>query len=77
APRQRDCHDLYAPRRRFFIDAFWQMHCLVALDHPPHFVLVERERRDRVYRFLEATWMAQQIPLGLELFALGGLAWVV
>ncbi|ANP88204.1 acyl-CoA desaturase [Rhizobium leguminosarum] len=77
AQRQRDCHDLYAHRRPFFIDAFWQMHCIVALDHPPRFVLEERERRDRFYRFLEATWMAQQIPLGLALFALGGLPWVV
>ncbi|TAY15385.1 acyl-CoA desaturase [Rhizobium leguminosarum] len=77
AQRQRDCHDLYAHRRPFFIDAFWQMHCIVALDHPPRFVLDERERRDRFYRFLEATWMAQQIPLGLALFALGGLPWVV
>jgi stearoyl-CoA desaturase (delta-9 desaturase) len=77
AQRQRDCHDLYAHRRPFFIDAFWQMHCIVALDHPPRFALDERERRDRFYRFLEATWMAQQVPLGLVLFALGGLPWVV
>lgn len=77
AQRQRDCHDLYAHRRPFFIDAFWQMHCIVVLDHPPRFVLDERERRDRVYRFLEATWMAQQILLGLVLLALGGLPWMV
>ncbi|MBB2755146.1 UNVERIFIED_ORG: stearoyl-CoA desaturase (delta-9 desaturase) [Rhizobium aethiopicum] len=77
AQRQRDCHDLYAHRRSFFTDAFWQMHCIVTLDHPPHFVLDERERRDRFYRFLEATWMAQQIPLALALLALGGLPWVV
>lgn len=77
AQRQRDCHDLYAHRRSFFTDAFWQMHCAVALNHPPRFVLDERERRDRFYRFLEATWMAQQIPLALALLALGGLPWVV
>ncbi|MGO6818126.1 acyl-CoA desaturase [Rhizobium brockwellii] len=77
AQRQPNCHDLYAHRRSFFIDAFWQMHCIVALDHPPRFVPEERERRDRFYRFLEATWMAQQIPLGLALFALGGLPFVV
>ncbi|MBB6221557.1 acyl-CoA desaturase [Rhizobium leguminosarum] len=77
AQRQRDCHDLYAHRRPFFTDAFWQMHCAVALDHPPRFVLDARERRDRFYRFLEATWMAQQLPLALLLFTLGGLPWVV
>ncbi|OWO96861.1 acyl-CoA desaturase [Rhizobium esperanzae] len=77
AQRQRDCHDLYAHRRSFFVDAFWQMHCAVSLDRPPRFVLEERERGDRFYRFLEATWMAQQIPLGLLLLILGGLPWLV
>jgi stearoyl-CoA desaturase (delta-9 desaturase) len=77
AQRQRDCHDLYAHRRSFFVDAFWQMHCAVALDRPPRFVLEERERDDRFYRLLEATWVAQQIPLGLLLFTLGGLPWLV
>ncbi|RUM18902.1 acyl-CoA desaturase [Rhizobium vallis] len=77
AQRQRDCHDLYAHRRPFFIDAFWQMHCAVVLDHPPRFVIEERVRRGRFYRFLEATWMAQQIPVALVLLALGGLPWAV
>ncbi|EGE56590.1 UNVERIFIED_ORG: stearoyl-CoA desaturase (delta-9 desaturase) [Rhizobium esperanzae] len=77
AQRQRDCHDLYAHRRSFFVDAFWQMHCAVALDEPPQFVVEERARRDRFYRLLEATWMAQQIPLALLLFNLGGLPWLV
>ncbi len=77
AQRQRDCHDLYAHRRSFFVDAVWQMHCAVVLDRPPRFVLEERERGDRFYRLLEATWMAQQIPLGLLLITLGGLPWLV
>ncbi|MBB4238812.1 acyl-CoA desaturase [Rhizobium esperanzae] len=77
AQRQRDCHDLYAHRKPFFMDAFWQMHCIVALDHPPRFVLDDRERHDRFYRLLEATWMGQQIPLAIVLFALGGLPCVV
>lgn len=77
AQRQQDCHDLFAHRRPFFTDAFWQMHCAVALDHPPRFVIGAREGDDRFYRFLEATWMAQQLPLALLLFALGGWPWVV
>ncbi|MFS2180389.1 acyl-CoA desaturase [Rhizobium pisi] len=77
AQRQRDCHDLYAHRRSFFTDAFWQMHCAVVLDRPPRFVIEERVRRDRFYRFLEATWMVQQIPVALLLLALGGLPWAV
>lgn len=53
------------------------MHCAVRLKHPPRFVIEERVARDRFYRFLEATWMAQQLPLAVLLFALGGLPWVV
>lgn len=77
AQRQRHCHDLHAHRRSFFVDAFWQMHCAVVLDHPPCFVIEERVVRDRFYRFLEATWMLQQAPVAVVLFLLGGLPWVV
>ncbi|GAA3058942.1 fatty acid desaturase [Rhizobium viscosum] len=77
AQRQKDCHDLFAHRRSFFTDAFWQMHCAVVLDHPPRFVIGARERRDNFYRFLEAAWMAQQLPLALLLFALGGWPWLI
>jgi stearoyl-CoA desaturase (delta-9 desaturase) len=77
AQRQKDCHDLHAHRRPFFQDAFWQMHCAVALRHPPRFVIEERVLNDRFYRLLEATWMLQQAPVALVLFLLGGLPWVV
>jgi len=33
--------------------------------------------RDRFYRFLEATWMVQQLPIALLLFGCGGWGWVV
>ncbi len=77
AQRQLDCHDLYAHRRPFFQDAFWQMHCAVELENPPHFVIEEKLARDRFYRFLEATWMLQQLPLAALLFMLGGWPWLV
>lgn len=77
AQRQRDCHPLYAHRRSFFIDAWWQMHCIVALDHPPRFVIEPRAANDCFYRFLERTWMAQQLPLALLFFVVGGWSWVV
>nr|WP_311044974.1 acyl-CoA desaturase [Rhizobium lentis] len=77
AQRQRNCHDLYAHRRSFLVDSFWQMHCVVRLARPLCFEIEERVRHDRFYRFLEATWMAQQLPLALAFFALGGLPWLV
>ncbi|UCM18324.1 acyl-CoA desaturase [Ensifer adhaerens] len=77
AQRQQACHDLFAHRRPFLQDAFWQMHCAVTLDHPPRFTIENRVARDPFYRFLEATWMLQQVPLALLLFAFGGVSWVV
>ncbi|KZD23050.1 acyl-CoA desaturase [Tardiphaga robiniae] len=77
AQRQALCHDLHAHRRSFFVDAFWQMHCIVALRHPPEFIIEPRVARDRFYRFLEATWMAQQLPWAVLFYVLGDWPWVV
>lgn len=77
AQRQAECHPLYAHRNSLPGDAWWQMHCTVQLDTPPRFVIEERVRNDRFYRFLEATWMAQQLPWALLFLLLGGWGWVV
>jgi stearoyl-CoA desaturase (delta-9 desaturase) len=77
AQRQKRCHDLHAHRRPFFIDAFWQMHCAVALRHPPRFEIEPSIRNDRFYRFLERTWMWQQLPWAILFYLLGGWGWVV
>lgn len=76
AQRQADCHDYLAHQRPMLIDAWWQMHCRLDLDHPPTFDLGVAGR-DRFYRFLDATWMAQQIPIALLLFFAGGWGWVL
>ena len=75
--RQADCHDHAAHRQGMLKDYWWQTHCVLDMDHSPVFEIEQKVRNDRFYRFLEATWMAQQIPVALVLFALGGWAWVV
>jgi fatty-acid desaturase len=77
AQRQTECHDLYAHRKSFFRDAWWQMHCAVDLDHPPRFEIETETANDWFYRFLERTWMVQQLPWAILFFALGGISWVV
>ncbi|MGE0213128.1 MAG: acyl-CoA desaturase [Parvibaculaceae bacterium] len=77
AQRQQACHDLYAHRRPFFVDAWWQMHCAVKLDRPPRFVIEPEAADDPFYRFLERTWMLQQLPWAVLFFAVGGLPWLV
>ena len=76
AQRQSDCHDYLAHRRSMPVDAIWQMHARLALDHPPAFDL-GRVGRDRFYRFLERTWMLQQMPIAVGLYLLGGWGFVV
>ena len=36
-----------------------------------------RVRDDRFYRFIDRTWMAQQLPWAMLFYALGGMPWVV
>ena len=76
AQRQPDCHDYLAHRRPMPVDAWWQIHCRLELERLPHFEL-GRIGRDPFYRFLERTWMLQQLPIAFLFFALGGWGWVV
>jgi len=76
AQRQTACHDYLAHRRPMLVDAWWQLHCRLELANPPAFDL-GRAGRDRFYRILESSWMAQQIPLAALLYAGGGWSWLV
>lgn len=76
AQRQADCHDYLAHRRPPLVDAWWQMHCRLELKRPPAFDLGSAGR-DTFYRFLESTWMVQQLPVAMVLFFAGGWGWVV
>lgn len=77
AQRQPVCHDYLCHRRGFWLDAWWQLHCDVELDKPPQFQLEPRLAADRVYAWMERTWMWHQVPVALVLFLLGGWSWVV
>ena len=76
AQRQPDCHPYLSHRRSMVIDGWWQLHCRLDLARPPTFD-PGRIGSDPFYRFLEATWMAHQLPLAAALFALGGWPWVI
>lgn len=76
AQRQADCHDYLAHRQPMLIDAVWQMHCRLELERPPAFDL-GRIERDPVHRFLERTWMLQQLPVAAVLWLIGGWSFVV
>jgi stearoyl-CoA desaturase (delta-9 desaturase) len=77
AQRQPDCHPFFGHRAPLLRDGWHQLHCELALSAPPGFRLEPRLDKDRVYGFLERTWMAQQLPWALLFFAIGGLPWLV
>lgn len=77
AQRQSSCHSFFSHRESFLKDGFRQVHCDIELANPPQFHLPAKIKNDRAVLWMERTWIAQQIPLALLLFLLGGFAWVV
>ncbi len=76
AQRRADCHPYLSHANPWAKDAWWQLHCRLELAAPPRFDL-GRIGRDPFYRFLEASWMLQQLPIAALLFWAGGWSFVV
>ncbi len=77
AQRQPTCHAYLRHGAKPWIDAWWQLHCELQLKHPPQFEAEPRIADDRLFMFMERTWMLQQLPLAALLAAFGGLPWVI
>ncbi|HET6161755.1 MAG TPA: acyl-CoA desaturase [Dongiaceae bacterium] len=77
AQRLPTCHDYLRHGSAFWKDAWWQLNCELRLTNPPKIAIEPRIAEDRFYRFLEATWMWQQVPPALLLYAMGGWSFVV
>lgn len=76
AQRLPDCHPYLRHGVSFWRDAWWQLHCELRLQRPPRVVLESRLDRDPFYRWLERSWMLQQVPPALLLYAAGGWGFV-
>ncbi len=77
AQRQPACHDYLCHKRSFWHDAWWQLHCDLELTNGPKLELEPRIASDRVYAWMERTWMWHQLPIAIALFALGDWSWLV
>ncbi len=77
AQREPNCHDFFSHRRSLWLDAFWQLNCRFEFERHPSFSIEPSIQNDPFYRFLDRTWMLQQVPLGAVLFLMGGWSWVV
>ena len=77
AQRLPDCHDFLRHGKSPLHDAWWQLHCELRLLHPPSINIENHILEDRFYRFLQATWMLQQLPWVLLFFYFGGWPYVI
>lgn len=77
AQRQEDCHDYFGHKNPMWKDFFWQVFCDIKLTHPPSFNIEQSVSNNKIYKFMEASWMLQQLPLALILFIVGGIDWVI
>jgi len=77
AQRQRNCHDFLKHGRGWLVDGWWNLHCRLRLKRPPAFDTGPGIADDPFYRFLQHTWMLQQLPVAVVLYAFGGWPWVV
>ncbi len=77
AQRQSQCHDYFGHRQVFWKDAFWQIFCDIQLTHPPEFIPEKSFSENKVYHWMEKTWLLQQIPWATLLYLMGGIEWVI
>ena len=72
AQREVLCHDFFAHRAGFWQDLAWNLFCRFDFVRPPKVTIEPAIAADPYYRFLDATWRWQQLPLAALLYAAGG-----
>jgi fatty-acid desaturase len=77
AQRLPACHDFFSHRRSLVVDALWQLTCRFEFAQAPRLRIDADFAADRWLAWMERTWMLQQLPLALLLWACGGWPWVV
>jgi sn-1 stearoyl-lipid 9-desaturase len=77
AQRSPQCHPFFAHKKGMLTDAWWYLHCRIALTNPPKFDPGAEFGHDRFYRLLNDYAALQQLPLAVILFAGGGMPWLV
>jgi stearoyl-CoA desaturase (delta-9 desaturase) len=77
AQRHNQCHPFFIDQRPVWRDLLWQLHCEMKLAHPPQFVIEATVANDPVYRFMQRTWMLQQIPWAVLCYLVGSWPFIV
>ena len=72
AQRQSACHPFFSHQSDMLKDFWWQVHCKLHLAHTPAFDFPDALSQSRIYRFMQATSMLQQLPIAALLWSIGG-----
>ena len=75
--RHESCHPYLSHQNPLWRDFIWQFFCELRLTYPPRLQIEPRIAANRFYRFLERTWLLQQLPWALLFYALGGVSFVI
>jgi sn-2 palmitoyl-lipid 9-desaturase len=75
AQRLATCHPYLRHGSSVWRDAMWQLFCDLRLEYEP-ILRIEPSRATRFYRWLERTWMVQQVPIAIVCYFAGGWAFV-
>lgn len=77
AQRHPACHPFFRDAKPWWRDFLWQECCDIVLENPPQFEIEPEVRDDPFYRFLQRTWMLQQLPWALLFYAIAGVGGVI
>lgn len=77
AQRKLNCHNYLRHGENFWRDGWWQLNCDLILENPPKFSPESRLKADQIYKFMEQTWMLQQLPWAIVLYYFGGMPWLI
>lgn len=77
AQREAACHDFFAHRAGFWQDLAWNLFYRFDFRRPPKVTIEPAIAADPFYRFLDAAWRWQQVPLAALLFWAGGWPFVL
>lgn len=75
--RHKSCHKYFIHQNPIWKDFIWQMLSNIRLQHPPKFTIEKEVQADPVYRFMQKTWMLQQLPIACILYLLGGIDFIL
>lgn len=76
AQRQPECHDYFSHAQVWYRDFYWQIFCSIKLENPPEIETESGISDNRVYHWMERTWMLQQLPWAALFYWIGGWGWV-